>query len=85
MIVSIERTTRASRVELLPVLNQPGQFEALFQKLFADDGAINLAELKKGQDDATAAMMAAYLKPHLEQVRESLGEDKKYVTGTNFR
>ncbi|MBX9584047.1 MAG: hypothetical protein K2X87_27415 [Gemmataceae bacterium] len=79
VLVSVERTTRANHKDLLPLLNQPGQFDALFQKLFADDGVVNLAELKKG-DEKAAEMVAAYLKPHLEQVRESFGEDKSTIT-----
>jgi uncharacterized protein YukE len=73
--LSVHKRVRATNQALIPLLDQT----KLYQKLFAPDGAITLAELKQG-DERKAAMIAAYLKPHLERVRESLGEDKKYVT-----
>ena len=79
VLMSVERSVRATHKDLLPLLTQQGQSEALFQKLFADDGVINPAELKKG-DERTAEMIAAYLKPQLEQVRESLGDEKMKMT-----
>jgi hypothetical protein len=85
VVVSVERTTRANHPELLPQLGQPAEFSALFQRLFAADGVIDMDKLKEGPDVATINMVAAYLKPHLEQIRESLGEDKKFVTITNDR
>src|SRR5262249_33455710 len=73
--VSVHKTVRATHKDLIPLLDQ----STLFQKLFTDDGHINLKDLKEG-DEKTAAMLTAYLKPHLETIRESFGGEKSEIT-----
>jgi hypothetical protein len=72
---SVQKTMRASHKDLIPLLDAPN----LLQKLFADDGQITFKDLKEG-DEKTAAMLAAYLKPLLEQVRESFGKEQSEMT-----
>lgn len=72
--VTVQKTMRVTHKDLIPLLDQPN----LFQKLFADDGQITFKDLKQG-DEQTALMLAAYLKPHLEQVRESYGGEKSDI------
>lgn len=74
LYVSVQKTMRVSHKDLIPLLDQP----SLFQKLFTDDGQITFKDLKEG-DEKTALMLAAYLKPHLEQVRESYGGEKSDI------
>jgi hypothetical protein len=72
--VTVQKTMRATHKDLIPLLDQLN----LYQKLFIDDGEINLKDLKDG-DEKTAAMIAAYLTPRLEQVRESYGGEKSDI------
>lgn len=73
--ISVQKTVRVSHKDLIPVLDQPN----LFQKLFADDGEITFKNLARG-DEKTAAMLVNYLKPHLEQVRDSYSGEKTDIT-----
>ncbi len=72
--LSVQKTMRVTHKDLIPLLDQPN----LYQKLFADDGQITFKDLKAG-DEQTALMLAAYLKPHLEQLRESYGGEKSDI------
>ena len=73
--LSVQKIVRASHKDLLPLLDQP----ILYQKLFTSDGEITFADLRSG-NGATEAMLVAYLKPHLEQIRESFGDEKSDIT-----
>jgi hypothetical protein len=73
--LSVQKTMRVAHKELIPLLDLPN----LYKQLFADDGQINFKDLKAG-DEKVDAMLAAYLKPHLEQVRESYTGEKSEIT-----
>jgi hypothetical protein len=75
LYVSVEITMRATHRDLIALLSQSN----LFHKLFTDDGQITLKDLKEG-DEKTALQLAAYLKPHLEQIREAFGGEKSGIT-----
>jgi hypothetical protein len=69
---TVEKTMRVGHKDLLPLLDTPN----LFQKLFADDGLLLFKDLG---DKEAALILALYLKPQLEQVRESFGEEKANI------
>ncbi|MEO2090855.1 MAG: hypothetical protein ABGY75_15345 [Gemmataceae bacterium] len=73
--MTVQKTVRASRPDLLPLLDH----QTLLPKLFADDGEITLKSLKDGDAD-TAKRLVEYLTPHLEQVREAYGGDQSGIT-----
>jgi hypothetical protein len=72
--ITVEKTVRASNKDVIPLLETP----ALHQLLFVQDPEINLKNLDS-LDQKTADHVAAYLKPHLEQIKESYGADGKDI------
>lgn len=73
--ISVQKIVRLSHKDLIPKIDQP----VLFQKLFADDGEITFKSLN-ASDEHTKAMLVNYLKPHLEQVRNSYSGEKTDIT-----